>query len=90
MHVPFSDDTSNIVLLHLAKAHEHLTEVSNIAPMSSVQNYAEVGETSQLAFYLTLAAKQFAEGDKSAAQATLKTVFSNLSSIIQSWEERNK
>ncbi len=79
MSIPFSDVSPDVIMMHLAKASEHLTEVSNYAPVADIPNYAEVSEVSQLAFLLTLATKQFAEGDQNQAQATLTSVHSHLS-----------
>jgi hypothetical protein len=82
MSIPFSDVSPDVIMMHLAKAAEHLTEVSNYAPVANIPNYAEVGEVSQLAFLLTLATKQLAEGDQKQAQATLKSVHSQLAQMV--------
>jgi hypothetical protein len=82
MSTPFSDISSDVIMMHLAQAAEHLTEVCNYAPVANIPNYAEVGEVSQLAFLLTVATKQFAEGNQDQAQATLKSVHSHLSRLV--------
>jgi hypothetical protein len=72
------------IMMHLAKAAEHLTEVNSSASVADISNYEEVTEVSQLAFLLTLVAKQFAEGgDQGQARATLKSVRSQLNQLVK-------
>jgi hypothetical protein len=79
MSTSFSDISSDFIKGHIDKAFEHLTEVSQYAPVANIENHSEVEQVSQMAFLLTLAAKQLAEGNRDQAQDTLRSVHKHLS-----------